>query len=108
MNKIVIFFIYTLFTYLTIILILFIFQRSILYLPSREKIDKSYYFNSGLNFITLKTSDGLELKSLYKKPLQSKNTIIVFHGNAGHVGHRVKKFKPFLDLGYGLLLVEYI
>ena len=32
---------------------------------------------------------------------------MVFHGNAGHIGHRVEKFIPFLDEGYGLLLVEY-
>ena len=31
----------------------------------------------------------------------------MFHGNAGHIGHRVEKFTPFLDEGYGLLLVEY-
>ena len=32
---------------------------------------------------------------------------MVFHGNAGHVGHRVEKFRPFLEEGHGLFLVEY-
>jgi len=54
------------------------------------------------------TSDGLVLKSLFKKPVsRERDTILIFHGNAGHIGHRVDKFKPFVDAGYGLLLLEY-
>ena len=48
------------------------------------------------------------MTSLFKKPASKKQkTLVVFHGNAGHIGHRVEKFTPFLDEGYGLLLVEY-
>ena len=54
------------------------------------------------------TSDGLVLSSLFRNHLTKKhNTLVVFHGNAGHIGHRVDKFKPYLEEGYGLLLVEY-
>ena len=87
---------------------MFIFQRSLLYLPSKEKLDTSYYSNTGLRKVDLTTSDGLLLKSLFMKPSNNEqSTIVVFHGNAGHIGHRVEKFRPFLEEGYGLLLVEY-
>ena len=58
--------------------------------------------------IEFTTSDGLLLKSLFKRPSsKEKSIIMVFHGNAGHVGHRVEKFRPFLEDGHGLFLVEY-
>ena len=45
---------------------------------------------------------------MFRKPsTNKKDTIVVFHGNAGHIGHRVDKFRSFLEEGYGLLLVEY-
>jgi fermentation-respiration switch protein FrsA (DUF1100 family) len=107
MTNIKIFIIYAICFYLVIILIMFIFQRSLLYLPSKEKIDQSYYAETGLKKIEFITSDGYVLKSLFKRPSRDKSIIMVFHGNAGHVGHRVEKFRPFLEEGYGLFLVEY-
>ena len=87
---------------------MFIFQRSLLYLPSKGKIDESYYAETELKKIEFITSDGLLLKSLFKRPSsKEKSIIMVFHGNAGHVGHRVEKFRPFLEEGHGLFLVEY-
>ena len=49
--------------YALLVLFLFFFQRSYLYFPSREKIDISYFIDSGLKEIELTTSDGLILKS---------------------------------------------
>ena len=108
MTKVLLILTYTIGFYLLIVLITFVFQRSLLYFPSKEKIDVSYYSNSGLKEVKFTTSDGLVLKSLFKKPIsQDKHTILIFHGNAGHIGHRVKKFKRFIENGYGLLLLEY-
>ena len=108
MTKITSIMIYGICIYLLIILIMFIFQRSLLFLPSKEKLDTSYYSNTGLRKVELTTSDGLFLQSLFMKPSNNEqSTIVVFHGNAGHIGHRVEKFRPFLEQGYGLLLVEY-
>jgi len=94
--------------YLILILTLFVFQRSFLYLPTKEKIDSSYFISTGLKEISLYTKDGLTLKSWIKKP-KSKDgyTILIFHGNGGHVGHRIKKFESFINAGYGLFFLEY-
>ena len=108
MTKITLILIYGIIFYLFVILIMFIFQRSLLYQPSKEKLDPFFYSNTGLEKINFTTSDGLVLNSLFRKPsANKKDTIVVFHGNAGHVGHRVEKFRSFLEEGYGLLLVEY-
>ena len=99
---------YALGIYVFFVTLLFLFQRSFLYFPSKEKIDVSYFNDSGLNEIALTTSDGLSLNAWFKKPTtQNGYTILIFHGNAGHVGHRVDKFKRFITEGYGLLFLEY-
>ena len=108
MTKVLLFLTYAVGIYLLLILLMFIFQRYLLYLPSKQKVDISYYSNTGLKKVDIITQDGLILKSLFKKPIsQNRSTIVIFHGNAGHIGHRVEKFKTFLDSGYGLLLLEY-
>ena len=66
--------------------------------PEFQKIESE----TGLEKIEFITSDGLILKSLFKRPsTNEKSIIMVFHGNAGHVGHRVEKFRPFLEEGHG-------
>ena len=108
MTKILLILTYTIGFYLFIVSITFLFQRSLLYFPSKERVDVSYYSNTDLKEVEFKTSDGLLLKSLYRKPSsKDRSTILIFHGNAGHVGHRVNKFKHFIESGYGLLLLEY-
>ena len=108
MTKITSIMIYGISLYLFVILIMFIFQRSLLYLPSKEKLDPFFYSNTGLEKINFETSDGLVLNSLFRKPsTKEKDTVLIFHGNAGHIGHRVEKFRSFLEEGYGLLLVGY-
>ena len=107
-SKIFIILSYIFVIYISLLALIFIFQRSLMYFPVKEKISKSFYKNTKLKIIDISTSDGLILKSLYKKSETNINkTILVFHGNAGHIGHRVSKFKPFMDKGYGLLLLEY-
>jgi fermentation-respiration switch protein FrsA (DUF1100 family) len=108
MTKMLLILTYAIGIYALLVLFLFFFQRSYLYFPSKEKIDVSYFIDSGLKEIELTTSDGLVLKSWFKKPrTQDGYTILIFHGNAGHVGHRVEKFKRFITAGYGFLFLEY-
>ena len=108
MKKMLLILTYAICIYALFVLLLFFFQRSFLYFPSKEKIDISYFTNSGLKEIELNTTDGLVLKAWFKKPTTKNGfTILIMHGNAGHVGHRVEKFKRFITTGYGFLFLEY-
>ena len=94
--------------YIGLFLLLFIFQRSFIYYPSTGKISPIDYGLPELDSVELITEDGISLTSWYKPPSNpSKLTILYFHGNAGHIGHRALKVKPFLNYGYGLLLLSY-
>ena len=50
----------------------------------------------------------ISLTGWFKRPDNSNtNVFLLMHGNAGHVGHRVEKFRKILDAGYGFFFLEY-
>ena len=58
--------------------------------------------------VTLKTADGLDLLAWHRSATrEGAPTVIYLHGNAGHIGHRGHKVRPYLDAGYGVLLVSW-
>jgi len=42
-----------------------------------------------------------------ERRFDGSKTIVYFHGNGGHIGYRGGKVRPYLDAGYGMLLVSY-
>ncbi|MEO5372908.1 MAG: alpha/beta hydrolase [Alphaproteobacteria bacterium] len=57
--------------------------------------------------VQLVTADGLGLRAWWRPPGNGLTTIVYFHGNGGNIGHRGHRVRPLLDLGLGVLLVEY-
>ena len=58
--------------------------------------------------VTLHTKDGLDLLAWYRQATEPGGPILVyFCGNAGHLGYRGWKIRPFLDQGLGVLLLGY-
>jgi len=37
----------------------------------------------------------------------ARGTVLLFHGNAGNISHRIDYAKMFFDMGYDTLLVDY-
>jgi uncharacterized protein len=56
---------------------------------------------------TIHTSDGLTLTAWYAKGQPGQRTIVYIHGNAGTLGDRHERVLPYLERGFGLLLVGY-
>ena len=58
--------------------------------------------------IRIETNSGRKLLAWWHKPqMPNLPTIVYFHGNAGHLGHRAEKIRPYVDAGLGMLLVSY-
>ena len=56
---------------------------------------------------TIRTSDGLALTTWYAPAKEGQRTIVYIHGNAGTLGDRHGRVLPYLQRGFGLLLVGY-
>lgn len=94
--------------YATTVGCLFLFQRSFLYMPDSARPEPAEWHLPEMTPITVNTDDGIELLAWHCPPRQPEQaTILYFHGNAGHIGMRASRIRPYLEAGYGVLLLEY-
>lgn len=95
--------------YIAALACLFIFQRSLLYLPDRSPPDIATAGASALLApAAIDTTDGLRLLAWYRPPPVPEAPVLLhFHGNAGNIGDRVSRIGPYVAAGMGILLVEY-
>ena len=93
--------------YLSVLVFLFFFQRSLLYLPNVNN-----YFNDTLNVdiekVQIRTSDNISLAGwFHKKNLNKFKTIVYFHGNAGKLENRIHKLNHFKDMDVNFLIISW-
>jgi fermentation-respiration switch protein FrsA (DUF1100 family) len=86
---------------------MYVAQRSFLYFPSPTVASPAESGVSEMQVVELETGDGLALRSWYRPAAEGNPTIVYFHGNAGHVGYRGLRVRPYFKAGLGVLLVEY-
>lgn len=102
------FILYGLLVYLALLLFLYVAQRSFIYFPMQDLGAPGDYGMPYMQVIQVKTEDGLSLTGWYKEPDDpEKPVIVMFHGNAGHIGIRNFKADGFIKRGYGFLFAEY-
>ncbi len=87
--------------------VLYFIQRGMMYFPWSEAPIPAASGVAEMRPVSLATADGLALTSWYYPAAGGKPTVVFFHGNAGHIGHRGFKGRVFLDAGFGLILVGY-
>lgn len=88
--------------------VLFGCQRSLLYHPNQVIPDPHEYGLENVTVEKIKTDDGYSLLAWWHQPQSADTPVIVyFHGNAGNLGHRAEKIRPYISAGYGVLIVSY-
>ncbi len=86
----------------------FVMQRSLLYPAARQVPNLAAHDVAGLREVTTQTPDGLTLRHWYVPPSEAGAAVlVVFHGNAGHLGDRVSKLKEIIEAGFGVLFAGY-
>jgi uncharacterized protein len=75
--------------------------------PTRrlERTPKAF----GLKYegLTLTAADGTRLSAWFLPADGARYTILLFHGNAGNISHRLEKVRVLLDLCLSVLLLDY-
>ena len=94
--------------YLAFIGALGLMQRDLMYFPDPQPFVPSEWALKELQRFPITTEDGLDLASWYV-PAKHKDkfTIVFFQGNAGHLGYRNYKVRPWIEAGYGVLMVGF-
>lgn len=83
-------------------------QRSLLYHPDDTIPDPAAYGVAGMEVVRIPVEEGIGLLGWWRAPADADRPVIVlFHGNAGHLGYRAGKARLFMDAGYGVLLVSW-
>lgn len=96
------------FVYLVFVLTLGVAQKQLIYFPDPAPFVPSQWALKELQPFKVTTDDGLTLTSWYVAPQRHDKFIIVFfQGNAGHLGYRNYKVRPWIDNGYGVLMIGY-
>lgn len=74
-----------------------------------KKIADDYKIDSSLNFeeLTLKVSDEVQLSGILFNANQSKGIVLHFHGNEQNILDMESLAKPFVDMGYSFVSMDY-
>lgn len=98
----------TLVIYSSLLLILYVFQRHLIYFPDRTSSTPSTAGIPDMEIVEFPTSDGLSLKSWYAPPNHPAFPVLLyFHGNGGSIADRAFIAAHFLDQGFGFFLLSY-
>ena len=93
--------------YLAVNAYMYLFQRSLLYLPAKEMMEPRHYGLYKMQEVTLTTKDGVNITAWYAPAQHNAHTMLYLHGNAGNLGDRTEKITDFLDQGFGMLVISW-
>ena len=82
-------------------------ERMLVYYPTRDVLDDPARIGLAFQDVFITTGDGVRLHGWFIPFAGARQTVLILHGNAGNIGHRV----PWLGMLYGLrvnlLIVDY-
>ena len=88
-------------------LLIFIFQRKILFNVSGRPNSPEYYGLSDIQVVSISTYDSVKLLAWFHKPKLNNPILIYFHGNSYDIGERSYRIKRYIDNGWGVLLLSW-
>jgi len=93
--------------YASVLVVLFIFQRNLMYHPNENN-----YFGDKLEVeiekVNITTSDNINLLGwFHNKDLKKFKTIVYFHGNAGKLDNRIYKLNYFKNIDVNFLIIAW-
>jgi fermentation-respiration switch protein FrsA (DUF1100 family) len=95
--------------YAAILLFVFLFQPRLVYFPQVERELTTTPRATGLDYedVSLHPADGIKLHGWWVPAGEPRGTVLMMHGNAGNISHRLGYLAMFNRLGYSVLLFDY-
>jgi fermentation-respiration switch protein FrsA (DUF1100 family) len=97
--------------YAAVLGLVYLFQSRLVYFPTTGNYSVTPQVH-GLDFevVQIATADGEQLAAWWipaPTPALARGTVLLLHGNAGDISHRIDYALMFFGLGYNTLLVDY-
>lgn len=95
--------------YAVIVGVVYFAQDNLLFFPNMGREHAATPAALGLAYedLALRTEDGETLHAWWLPATPARGTVLLFHGNAGNISHRLDYARMFRGLGYNTLLVDY-
>ena len=95
--------------YAAVVLIVFVFQSRLVYYPEvgREVAVTPQSYGLAFEPAEIRTSDGETLHAWWVPAERARGSVLLFHGNAGNISHRLDYLQMFNRLRYSTLVVDY-
>jgi fermentation-respiration switch protein FrsA (DUF1100 family) len=94
--------------YLTILVTLYVFQRSLLYLPPQTmRTSPADVHFPQAEEVVLSTSDGENIIAWHVPPRDDQPIVVFLHGNGDSIALRVPRFQNIVSDGTGLLALSF-
>lgn len=95
--------------YCVALLLLFMFQRALLYFPNKTYTppQNSAAYHAIYHELPVKTEDGNALIAWVAPATTKPITLVFFHGNADNLNAAAYIGLPYIQAGYGFVMVEY-
>ncbi len=98
--------------YLGLLALIYFKQDALVFQPAMDRGFQATPASIGLGFdpLTLITPDGETLDGWHVPAAprtRTRGLVIIFHGNAGNISHRLDYLRMFHDLGFASLIIDY-
>ena len=98
--------------YLGVMALIYFKQSALVFLPEMDRGYLASPADIGLPFaaLTVATSDGETLDGWHvpaKPGSKARGLVLIFHGNAGNIGHRLDYLGMFHAMGFATLIIDY-
>jgi fermentation-respiration switch protein FrsA (DUF1100 family) len=95
--------------YAALVAFVWVIQDRLIYFPHAGREAASTPAARGVPYddFTITTADGEKLNVWWVPASSPRGAVLLFHGNAGNISHRIEYALMFRTLGYSTLLVDY-
>ena len=95
--------------YAVILLLVFVFQSRLVYFPEigRDIAVTPKALRLDYEELRIGTEDGETLHAWWVPVTAARGTVLILHGNAGNISHRLDYLAMFNRLGYASLIIDY-
>lgn len=95
--------------YACVLALVFVFQSRLVFYPEigRELAATPQAYGLEFESVEISAEDGERLHAWWVPATRSRGTVLIFHGNAGNISHRVDYLRMFQRLGYSSFIFDY-